>query len=105
MRQGREDRRDRLATGVRRLPLHHFTIHIPWHDEDWNGTVCARSLDSSICLGDRQGRFAFRDWIAAQVLEQEVAAPAPSTPRRRRSQYPANSATGTHAAAAIQGSG
>jgi len=38
------------VTGARRLPLHHVTIRVPWHDGGWTGTVCARPLDNSSCL-------------------------------------------------------
>ena len=39
-----------FAPGARRLPPHHVTIRVPWHDSGWNGTVCARPLDNSSCL-------------------------------------------------------
>ena len=39
-----------FAAGARRLPLHHVTIRVPWHDGGWTGTVCARPLDNSSCL-------------------------------------------------------
>ena len=35
------------AAGARRLPPHHVTIRVPWHDGGWTGTVCARPLDNS----------------------------------------------------------
>ena len=38
------------AAGARRLPPHHITIRVPWHDGGWTGTVCARPLDNSSCL-------------------------------------------------------
>lgn len=40
----------RLAAGARRLPLHHVTIRVPWHDGDWTGNVCSRPLDNTSCL-------------------------------------------------------
>ena len=39
-----------FAAGARRLPPHHITIRVPWHDSGWAGTVCARPLDNSSCL-------------------------------------------------------
>ena len=36
-----------ISAGARRLPLHHVTIRVPWHDGGWTGTVCARPLDNS----------------------------------------------------------
>ena len=39
-----------FAAGARRLPLHHVTIRVPWHDGGWTGRVCARPLDNSSCL-------------------------------------------------------
>ncbi len=39
-----------LASGARRLPLHHITIRVPWHDGGWAGSLCARPLDNTSCL-------------------------------------------------------
>ena len=39
-----------MIVGARRLPLHHITIRLPWHDGGWAGTVCSRPLDNSSCL-------------------------------------------------------
>lgn len=39
-----------LAPGAQRLPPHHLTIRVPWHDQRWGGTVCARPLDNTSCL-------------------------------------------------------
>jgi energy-coupling factor transporter ATP-binding protein EcfA2 len=39
-----------FASGARRLPLHHITIRVPWHDCGWTGSACARPLDNTSCL-------------------------------------------------------
>ena len=39
-----------LAVGARRLPPHHVTVRVPWHDGGWTGRVCARPLDNTSCL-------------------------------------------------------
>ena len=39
-----------LAVGARRLPPHHVTVRVPWHDAGWTGRVCARPLDNTSCL-------------------------------------------------------
>ncbi len=33
-----------MITGARRLPPHHVTTRVPWHDGGWTGTVCGRPL-------------------------------------------------------------
>ena len=39
-----------MIPGARRLPPHHITIRVPWHDGGWTGRVCSRPLDNSSCL-------------------------------------------------------
>ena len=39
-----------MITGARRLPPHHVTIRVPWHDGGWTGSVCTRPLDNTSCL-------------------------------------------------------
>src|SRR5262245_3243665 len=39
-----------ISERARRLPLHHVTIRVPWHDSGWTGTVCQRPLDNTSCL-------------------------------------------------------
>src|SRR5215217_239832 len=39
-----------IASGARRLPTHHITIRVPWHDNGWTGTVCSRPLENTSCL-------------------------------------------------------
>lgn len=40
----------KLSAGARRLPPHHLTIRVPWHDSGWSGTLCARPLENTSCL-------------------------------------------------------
>lgn len=39
-----------IAEGARRLPLHHVTIRVPWHDTGWAGTVCQAPSKNSWCM-------------------------------------------------------
>ena len=39
-----------FSSGACRLPAHHITIRVPWHDSGWAGSVCARPLDNTSCL-------------------------------------------------------
>jgi len=39
-----------LPLGARRLPTHHVTIRVPWHDSGWSGSLCARPLENTSCL-------------------------------------------------------
>ena len=39
-----------ISSGARRLPMHHITIRVPWHDSGWAGTVCQNPLGNTSCL-------------------------------------------------------
>ena len=39
-----------ISTGARRLPRHHITIRVPWHDGGWAGTVCSKPTNNTSCL-------------------------------------------------------
>ena len=39
-----------LSAGARRLPMHHITIRVPWHDGGWTSSVCTRPLENTSCL-------------------------------------------------------
>ena len=39
-----------LAPGARRLPMHHITIRVPWHDRGWSGSICANPMGNTSCL-------------------------------------------------------
>ncbi|MYK81110.1 MAG: AAA family ATPase [Gammaproteobacteria bacterium] len=39
-----------FVSDARRLPPHHITIRVPWHDGGWTGHVCSRPLDNTSCL-------------------------------------------------------
>ncbi len=32
------------------FPLHHLSIRVPWHDQGWNGSVCACPATNTACL-------------------------------------------------------
>lgn len=39
-----------LALGARRLPAHHITVRVPWHDAGWAGHTCTKPLENTSCL-------------------------------------------------------
>lgn len=39
-----------MIAGARKLPAHHLTIRVPWHDAGWIGTVCNRPRENTSCL-------------------------------------------------------
>ena len=39
-----------LAQGARQLPTHHITIRVPWHDDEWSGTVCSQPSANTSCV-------------------------------------------------------
>ena len=61
-----------LATGARRLPPHHITIRIPWHDGGWDGSVCVRPLDNSSCLVLPRIGEGRRDEVEARCAGQRL---------------------------------
>ncbi len=38
-----------MISGARRLPVHHISIRVPWHDNGWLGTVCTRPGQNTSC--------------------------------------------------------
>lgn len=33
-----------------RLPRHHISVRVPWHDAKWNGCVCSEPADNASCM-------------------------------------------------------
>ena len=61
-----------MITGARRLPLHHVTIRVPWHDGGWTGSVCARPLDNTSCLILPRIGEGRRDEVEARCASQRL---------------------------------
>ena len=61
-----------LAEGARLLPPHHIAIRVPWHDQGWTGTVCARPLDNSSCLVLRHIGERRRDEVEARCASRRL---------------------------------
>lgn len=40
----------RMSLGATKLPIHHISIRVPWHDANWDGTVCRRPSSNAACL-------------------------------------------------------
>lgn len=38
-----------MIEGARKLPTHHLTVRVPWHDNGWNGTVCTSPCANMSC--------------------------------------------------------
>lgn len=39
-----------MIKGSRKLPTHHLTVRVPWHDMGWTGTICANACANTACL-------------------------------------------------------
>jgi hypothetical protein len=61
-----------ISAGARRLPLHHVTIRVPWHDGGWTGSVCARPLDNTSCLILPRVGEGRRDEVEARCAAQRL---------------------------------
>lgn len=38
-----------MIEGARKLPVHHLTIRVPWHDNGWQGTFCRNPCGNTSC--------------------------------------------------------
>lgn len=63
-----------MISTARKLPIHHLTIRVPWHDAGWAGTVCKDPCANTSCLvlprvaaGKREDEEALR---AGERLDQ-----------------------------------
>ena len=63
---------EHMIIGARRLPLHHVTVRVPWHDGGWAGTVCSRPLDNSSCLVLRHVSEGRRDEVEARCAGRRL---------------------------------
>lgn len=39
-----------MIQGARKLPTMHLSVRVPWHDRQWDGTVCANPRENTSCL-------------------------------------------------------
>ncbi|WP_442580322.1 ATP-dependent DNA helicase [Mesorhizobium sp. ASY16-5R] len=39
-----------MIDGARQLPVSHVSVRVPWHDSQWNGSVCANPRGNTACL-------------------------------------------------------
>jgi hypothetical protein len=35
---------------MRNLPFRHLSVRVPWHDHGWDGTICQKPRENSVCL-------------------------------------------------------
>ena len=33
-----------------KLPIHHISVRVPWHDNKWNGCVCSDPMNNASCM-------------------------------------------------------
>ena len=65
------------SPGARRLPIHHITIRVPWHDSGWTGSVCKHPLDNTSCLILRRIGEGKRDEVEARCSGKRLDQLAP----------------------------
>ena len=65
-----------LASGTRRVPTHHITIRVPWHDSGWAGSVCAGSLKNTSCQILPRIREGKRDAVEVRCADKAKTAEA-----------------------------
>ena len=62
-----------------RIPMHHLSVRVPWHDAGWDGTVCRLPRQNSSCLAlNRIGSAkddALEDSHAGELLHRVPVAP------------------------------
>ncbi|NKJ47194.1 hypothetical protein CIC12_10655 [Burkholderia sp. SG-MS1] len=39
-----------MIAGARELPSQHLTVRVPWHDSDWNGSICKLPCENTSCM-------------------------------------------------------
>lgn len=39
-----------MISGARDLPSQHLTVRVPWHDSDWNGSICKSPCENTSCM-------------------------------------------------------
>ena len=43
-----------MIKGSRKIPVHHLTVRVPWHENKWDGTVCQHPRHNTSCLALRR---------------------------------------------------
>jgi len=54
-------------TQVKKLPIYHLSIRVPWHDSQWDGSVCNSPCENTACLGLARIQEA-RDDVAEEAV-------------------------------------
>ena len=54
------------------LPLRHLSIRVPWHDNGWNGSICAHPKGNAACLVLDEIRATREDDIEEQGAGQSI---------------------------------
>src|SRR5437879_2531785 len=56
----------------KQFPLKHVSIRVPWHDNAWNGTVCAQPARNTACLKLRNIADSKSDDAEEKVADQSI---------------------------------
>jgi hypothetical protein len=61
-----------MIAGSRKLPTHHITIRVPWHDDGWLGNVCKKPRENTSCLILKRIGASRKDEVESSCAGQRI---------------------------------